>query len=116
MRSQNEIKGGIDKTAWVKVFEDMTPVQRRWAFVSVKMAEHGKTFKGIATTHRLGAGYLAECCQGITKNGSERKLTPQMKSALESELKIDLTPFLSEIEAWNIMKHYNLAKHKRVKP
>lgn len=98
---------------WIAAFEGLTVALRRWAFVSAKMAEHGKTFKGIATKHRLGHGYLAECCQGAIKGGSERKLTAKMKSALEIELKIDLSPFLTEREAWNMMKARNLAKAKK---
>lgn len=112
MTPDNEIRGGIDKTAWLRVFEDMTPVQRRWAFVAVKMAERHKTFKDIAKRHRLGAGYLAECVQGVIKGGSVRKLTPAMKTALESELAIDLGPFLSPEEAWKVMAHRNKAKAK----
>lgn len=105
----NELKGGIDKMVWMRVFEEMTPVQRRWAFISVKMAEYQKTFKDIARRHRLGAGYLAECVQGVIKNGHVRNLTNKMKNALESELKIDLTYFLSPAESWKIMAKKNMA-------
>lgn len=110
----NTLKGGIDRTVWMAVFEDMTPVQRRWAFIAVKMAEYHKTFKDIAKRHRMGAGYLSECAQGVIKNGNVRNLTAGMKSALESELKIDLTPFLSPAEAWKMMAKKNMAR--AVKP
>ena len=110
---QNQIKAAINKDIWLKVFEDMTPVQRRWAFVSVKMAERQKTFKDMAKRHRLGAGYLAECVQGVVKNGTTRRLTSQMKNALEVELAIDLGPFLSPEEAWKMMEEKNMAKYSK---
>lgn len=103
---QNEIKGGVDKAVWFRVFEDMTPVQRRWAFVSVKMAERHKTFKDMAKRHRMTAWYMSECCQGL----NDRSLTPKIKKALESELDVDLTPFMSPLEAWNMDKDRNLKK------
>ena len=103
----NDIKGGMNKTVWMKVFEDMSPVQRRWAFISVKMAERHKTFKDMAKRHgQMGAWYMSECAQGL--NG--RKLNGKIKHALEVELGIDLGPFLSPEEAWKIMAEKNMAR------
>lgn len=104
----NQIKAAVDPKAWVQAFENMTPEQRRWAFISVKMAEHHKTFADMGRRHRVTGWYVSECAQGL--NGS--RLTPKMKRILESELKIDLEPFMSPLEAWNVDKEKNLTKGK----
>ena len=90
--TDNTIKGGADPRAWVEVFEALTPKQRRWAFISAKMAEHKQTFTSMATRHRMTGWYLGACAQG------KGNLTPKAIRALESDLKIDLRPFLSPDE------------------
>ena len=103
----NDINGGIDKSVWMAVFEGMTPIQRRWAFISVKMAERRKTFKDMAKRHgQMGAWYMSECAQGL--NG--RKITSKIKHALEVELGIDLDPFLSPEETWKMEAEKNIVR------
>ena len=96
--TDNTIKGGVDPRAWVEAFEAMTPKQRRWAFIAAKMAEHKQTFSGMATRHRMTGWYLGSGAQG------KGNLTPKMVLALESDLKIDLRPFLSPDEARKLGK------------
>lgn len=91
--TENLIKGGIDPKAWMLAFEAMTPVQRRWAFIAAKMAEHKQTFTSMAKRHRLTAWYLGACAQG------KYNMAPSAIKALEADLKIDLSPFLSPAEA-----------------
>jgi hypothetical protein len=88
----NVIKGGADPKAWMAAFELMTPVQRRWAFIAAKMAEHKQTFTSMATRHRLTAWYLGACAQG------KFNMAPSAVKALESDLHVDLSPFLSPTE------------------
>jgi hypothetical protein len=95
----NEIKQG-DPVIWAKVFEDMPPLIRRWAFIAAKMAEHKMTFSAMATRHRLTGTYISNCAQGKVP------MSPRVVTALESDLKIDLTPFLTPTEIW---------KNRRVK-
>lgn len=89
----NKITGGVDPQTWVTVFEQMTPAQRRWAFISAKMAEHHQTFAAIAKRHRVTAWYLGAAAQG------KAPLSPKAVKALEDSLSIDLSPFLSPVEA-----------------
>ena len=91
--TDNTIKAAIDPRAWVEAFEAMTPKQRRWAFISAKMAEHKQTFTSMATRHRMTGWYLGACAQG------KGNLTPKAIKALETSLNIDLRPFLSPEEA-----------------
>jgi hypothetical protein len=84
----NTIKGNVAKKIWAETFERFTPKQRLEAFILVKMAEHGQTFHAIAKRHKMGAYYL-----GLMVHG-DRPMTEQAIHALESDLRIDLKPFL----------------------
>jgi hypothetical protein len=76
-----------------EVLEGMTPSQRREWFVKIKMAEHQKTYRDIATRHRFSAWLLASAVNG------QATWTPRIVNALQSDLAVDLTPFLTEREA-----------------
>ena len=82
----NAIKQG-DPAVWAKVFEDMTPLMRRWAFIAAKMAEHKMSFSAMGTRHRLTGTHIASCAQGKVP------MSARVAQALESDLKIDLAPF-----------------------
>ena len=102
--SDNTIKGGVDPLAWIKVFEEMTPLMRRWAFISAKMAEKKKDFKDIGAEAGITGWYVGAAAQGRTA------LTPSVISALEKSLDIDLSPFLSPDEAAKVRRKEVRAK------
>lgn len=90
--TDNLIKGGADPQAWIAAFEVMTPIQRRWAFIAAKMSEHKQTFTSMAKRHRLTGWYLGACAQG------KYNMAPSAVKALEADLHVDLSPFLSPVE------------------
>ena len=95
---QNQIKAAADPKIWLRVFEDMEPRIRRWAFIAAKMAEHQQTFKAIGTRHRLSSWYIGAAAQG------RENMTPRIIHALEKDLRIDLGPFLSPDEVYKTKK------------
>ena len=102
--ADNSIKGGVDPLAWIKVFEDMTPLMRRWAFISAKMSEKSKDFNEIGAEAGRTGWYVGAAAQGRTA------LTPSVISALEKSLDIDLSPFLSPDEAAKVRRKEVRAK------
>jgi len=106
----NEIKGGRGLTILAQTIEALTPQQRREWFVKIKLAEHGKNFTDIATKHRLGHGYLASAVSG--KYGWSRKIV----RALEADLKIDLSPYLTLEEGQKISQADQEDHRGRPKP
>lgn len=90
----NTIKAHVDPEAWMRAFEAMPPKLRRWAFISAKMAEKKKNFSDIARPNgRPSAWFISACAQG------DRPMTARVIKALEAELSIDLSPFVSPDEA-----------------
>lgn len=100
----NTIKGGVDPLAWIKAFEEMTPLMRRWAFIAAKMAEKEKDFNDMAAAEGITGWYVGAAAQGRTA------LTPRVIKALEKGLDIDLSPFLSPDEAAKVRRHEVRAK------
>lgn len=91
--TDNTIKAYADNEAWMRAFEAMTPRLRRWAFIASKMAERGKNFSDIARPNgRPSAWFISACAQG------SKPMTARVAKALETELSIDLAPFLSPEE------------------
>lgn len=82
--------------AWVGIFEKMTPRQRRWAFIAVKMAEKPTNFTDIAKRHRLSGWFVGACARG------KRRMTARCCAALAADLGIDLEPFLTPDELHKI--------------
>lgn len=92
--TDNTIKAHVDPEAWMRAFEAMPPKLRRWAFISAKMAERGKSFSDIARPNgRPSAWFISACAQG------NRAMTARVIKALEAELNVDLSPFISPDEA-----------------
>lgn len=90
----NHLSGNYDPKAWVHAFEQMDPKIRRWAFISAKMAEKHKTFSDISRPNgRPTSWFISAAAQG------KENMTERVVKALEVELDIDLTPFLSVEEA-----------------
>lgn len=92
---RNQLPAGISREAWISAFELMTPKARRWAFIAAKMAEKKKNFSDMAKRHRMSTWYLSAAAQG--KPGYN--MTQRIVDALESDLGIDLAPFVSPDEA-----------------
>jgi len=76
-----------------QVLEGMPPVQRREWFVKMKMSERIKSFDEIASRHHLTRQALS-CAVG-----GQRGWSPRIIKALQDDLAVDLTPFLTEKEA-----------------
>ena len=92
--TDNTIKAKVDPEAWTRAFEAMLPKFRRWAFISAKMAEKKKNFSDIARPNgRPSAWFISACAQG------DRPMTARVIKALEAELSVDLSPFVSPDEA-----------------
>jgi len=89
---------GVDRETWIRVFEEMDPKTRRWAFIAAKMAEKKKNFSEMAKRHRMSTWYMAAAAQG--KKGYN--MTKRIVDALEADLGIDLGPFLSPEEVRKI--------------
>ena len=95
---RNKIAGSVDPLAWAAAFEVMEPKIRRWAFIAAKMAERRQTFAAMAKRHGMSTWYLAACAHG------KYPMTTRAIKALESDLSMSLSPFLSEGEIFKCKK------------
>ena len=100
----NKLPSNIDSYKWVEVFEGMTPLMRRWAFIAAKMSEQHKDFNEIGAEAGITGWYVGAASQGRTA------LTPRVIKALEKGLDIDLSPFLSPDEAAKVRRQEVRAK------
>ena len=90
----NEINApGMDRQILAKVLEGMRPEQVREWFIKYKMAERRKSYRDMASRHRVSAWYLAASVSG------KYPFSQKVVKTLEAELIIDLTPFLNHAEA-----------------
>lgn len=91
---KNQIKSHHGPEAWMLAFDEMFPKMRCWAFIAAKMAEKKKSFSDVARPNgRPTAWFISSCAQG------DRPMTARVLKALEAELDIDLSPFLSPEES-----------------
>ena len=75
------------------VLKKMTPAQRREWVIKIKMSEARKTYDEMARRHHLSKWLIASAVSGRTS------WSPRVIAVLETELKMDLTPFLTSKEA-----------------
>ena len=74
------------------ILRGMTIPQRREWLVKMLMAKHGITFEAIAKRHRLNKWYINGSLIGKFPMGSK------VVNAIESQLGIDLGPFMTKEE------------------
>ncbi len=88
------------------VLENMTPTQRREWFVKMKMSERTKSFEDIATRHHFTRARLSDAVNG------KSPWSPRVIKALQDDLAVDLTPFLTEKEAARYCAKFGARKAK----
>ncbi|MFA7662862.1 MAG: hypothetical protein WCX88_03005 [Patescibacteria group bacterium] len=81
-----------------KILDGMSLHQRREWIVKARMAERRKNFEDIARRHRFTAWLLAKAVHG------KANWSPRIVKALQSDLALDLTAFLTEKEAAKYQK------------
>lgn len=77
----------------------MSPAQRRGWWVHMKIAEKRKTVREIALRHRLSTHHLGSAIHGSNCAGTPVAWSPRIIKALQDDLQVGLSQFLTEKEA-----------------
>ena len=79
-------------------------VERRGWWVHMKIAEARKSVRDIALRHRITPHHLGNAIHGSDCAGNAVPWSPRIVKALQDDLRIDLTPFLTPKEAARLRK------------
>lgn len=91
-----------NKSAWHEFcayFQALELTRLRRAYIEAHMSERGKTYREIAARHRMSAWYLAAAVIG------KQPMARKHVAALEADLDIKLTAWLTPEETTKINKH-----------